>query len=366
VILAYLACFVACYVVPSLALRYVLHRRKSAELGTIGDKVDFYAAHAGQYDTVMLGDSRTYCDLSPELLDAQLGRRSINLAHWADWFYSQYPSFENIIAHLPKGTVVIWSIGHSNFQYKEDLLNYPIGARNVVRYLRWGYRPSSVFDNVIGLTPGLDVYAQRDALHHAVEQWLSPRIQFPPWAPQPAPQPVRNLDALKEVQDQHASDPHVLSIEVLRDGDEITSAGLRMDRGNYVRIEFDHAYFRRKQQELHAKLGPAFVGTYEPDQARWHNFLGLLDLFQRNGVRLIVNEVEEAPCNYYDLAERERLREFMFTVRAEVEARGFGYVRADWDRLSDEDYFDWNHLNSQGIAKYSALLAPLLAKELGH
>jgi hypothetical protein len=83
-------------------------------------------------------------------------------------------------------------------------------------------------------------------------------------------------------------------------------------------------------------------------------------------VRLVVNEVEEAPYVYITPERRDDLRRFMREqVRREVNARGFPYVRVDFDQLSDADYFDFNHLNQDGIRKYSRLLAERLQPVLG-
>jgi hypothetical protein len=43
-----------------------------------------------------------------------------------------------------------------------------------------------------------------------------------------------------------------------------------------------------------------------------------------------------------------------------VEGHGLRYVRADFNRYADSDYFDYNHLNSRGIEKYTSELAALL------
>jgi hypothetical protein len=36
------------------------------------------------------------------------------------------------------------------------------------------------------------------------------------------------------------------------------------------------------------------------------------------------------------------------------------YVRSDWDVLSGADFFDYNHLNQDGIDKYNRMLAEAL------
>jgi hypothetical protein len=51
-------------------------------------------------------------------------------------------------------------------------------------------------------------------------------------------------------------------------------------------------------------------------------------------------------------------------AKPRAEARGFAYVRPDFESLPSEDYFDYNHLNSIGVEKFSEILAPLLAAKL--
>jgi hypothetical protein len=366
-VLSYLGCFVVAYLVPGFFVRHVLDPAQEAaaprKFTTLAGKVRFYQIHASEYDLVFVGDSRTYCDLSPDELDARLGTRSVNLGMWANWFQTQYPSLEDLLPSAPPGAVVVWSIGHSNFDARNDSLNYPIGARNAARYLSWGYPLSNVLDNVIGLLPGLDLYATRSAVRSKIEATLGLPLLRAAEGQRPASAWTESqLDAVRR---EYGGDGRVLTLEPVEDGGEVTSVALHMSRGNYVRIELDHEYFRRKQKEVSTGLPPIRGGAYEPDPARKRNFDAILDLFVSRGIRLVVNEVEEAPYNYSDPGEKRQLREFMRRVREQVEQRGVPYVRVDWDTFSDSDYFDWNHLNRDGIVKYADQLAPLLRPVLG-
>ena len=112
------------------------------------------------------------------------------------------------------------------------------------------------------------------------------------------------------------------------------------------------------------------LDEFLPADEYWNTFLAILDLCRAHDVRLVVNEVEEAPYVYLTTERQEALRRFMReTVEREVTARGFPYVRVDFDLLSDADYFDFNHLNQSGIRKYSRLLAdrlrPVLSRSDG-
>jgi hypothetical protein len=46
-------------------------------------KLHYYQDHAHEYDVVFIGDSRTYCDIQPDLFDAYRGTRSVNLSRFA-------------------------------------------------------------------------------------------------------------------------------------------------------------------------------------------------------------------------------------------------------------------------------------------
>ena len=49
----------------------------------------WYAGHRNDYDLVFLGDSRTYCGVHAERIDALLGTNSINLAAFSNWLPTQ-------------------------------------------------------------------------------------------------------------------------------------------------------------------------------------------------------------------------------------------------------------------------------------
>jgi hypothetical protein len=131
----------------------------------------------------------------------------------------------------------------------------------------------------------------------------------------------------------------------------------------------DHEYFRGKQREYFLKLGGTLSDEEArlwpvpiiPDPAYWRLFLEMLDLFKNGNVRLIVLELEEAPHVYRNPIVRERYREIIWnTVRPTIEKYGFQFMRLPLDQLQDADYFDWNHLNSEGVEKLTPMLAQAL------
>ena len=136
--------------------------------------------------------------------------------------------------------------------------------------------------------------------------------------------------------------------------------------GGYYRTEVDHAFFRERQQGAprasEVEVGPTGNLSVRPPLP---DCLGLFDRileeFQHRGVKVIINEIDEAPYVFGSPENRRAFREVMQTiVRPMVEARGFPYVTTDQDRLQNDDYFDYNHLNSSGIEKYTPMLADVL------
>jgi hypothetical protein len=156
----------------------------------------------------------------------------------------------------------------------------------------------------------------------------------------------------------YLADPQVARVDEIVDGAKITSLVVYFQRGSYLRVELDQAFFRRKQREF-----GAFMAADGPEvrPAYWQMFEEILRIFKQNGVRLIVNEVEEAPFTYGSAEHRELFRAFMReTVERRVREEGLAYVRVNFDKLDDDDYFDWDHLNSKGAKTF----IPMLANEL--
>jgi len=132
-----------------------------------------------------------------------------------------------------------------------------------------------------------------------------------------------------------------------------------------LRIELDPSYFRAKQRELWLARK---VDDGEPefcDEEIWKTFVAIVDLFQEHKVRLVVCELEYAPFAYPSVAERSRCRGFMNQVRSYLENRGIAYIRVDWDRFTDADYFDSIHFNSNGVERFMLLVVEQLRPLLG-
>jgi len=126
-----------CIAAGSEVRRVMDHSHGSA--GRLPAKMNYYARAARDYDMVFLGDSRTFCDFHPEILDSVLGTHSFNLGHWTNWFPTQYAQANDLLRTMPSDTVVVWSIGFQNFSFEPIQPAYPIGWRRLPGFLKRGY-----------------------------------------------------------------------------------------------------------------------------------------------------------------------------------------------------------------------------------
>jgi hypothetical protein len=354
--------------------------------GSLRQKLLYYKDHTDDYNFVFIGDSRTLTDIHPDLLDARLGTQSVNLAGFSHWFPTQYPFVKDLVPMLVPGTTIVWAIGHQNFFSDGNAIPnvYPIPLVDMLRYIEWGFPVSSLSESLLTFNPFLRLYGDRGKFHarfleaadksvfggvrpNGGNSDLSLDQTFPSI---PTQSSGRNMEApIESARDRFSHYPNVDRVEVLTDGDRITSVALYKKYGSYLRVELDHEYFRGKQREYFLKLGGTLsdeearlwpVPTI-PDPAYWRLFLEMLDLFKNGNVRLIVLELEEAPHVYRNPIVRERYREIIWnTVRPTIEKYGFQFMRLPLDQLQDADYFDWNHLNSEGVEKLTPMLAQAL------
>ncbi len=269
----------------------------------------------------------------------------------------------DLIPVVPAGTTVVWSVGHQNFHPVNERVHaaYPIGVSRIPQYLSLGYSLDSLKDNLVFFGPATTLLGWMPQIRRRLDQTLERSVLDRTTAGDAGPE---RPDALPELMTRLRNDPATASLEVLTDQGRVTSVAVTKTNGAYERVELVPEYFREKQREnaLTAQNGLRDLpADFLPAGEYWNTFLAILDLCREYDVRLVVNEVEEAPYVYLTPERKERWRRFMReTVEQEVTARGFPYVRVDFDRLSDADYFDFNHLNQDGIRKYSLLLADRL------
>jgi len=140
----------------------------------------------------------------------------------------------------------------------------------------------------------------------------------------------------------------------------VVSIGQYKINGAYLRTELRPKYYRNKQLNINRNNveTSSYTSnlTYQPDPDNWNLFLKMLDLMAEKKLHVIVNILEEAPYTYNSNQDLQAKRDFMNGfVADEVRKRGFDYVSIDFNKLKDSDYFDYNHLNSVGVEKYTKL-----------
>lgn len=350
-------------VVVSAANLLAYDRWQARERGRLNllSKRDIYLTAPEDFGVVFFGDSRTFCALHPDLLTEPLGAAGYNLSFWANWLPTQYAYIEDIAPHIPPGTVFVWSLGHVNFTAGKIRPVYPLGWPRVGSLLSLGFDFADLRENLFAYTPVLWTFGYRDRVMEEINARLDRPVRTTD--PQTPEIPQRGIERLISDLIQRSGGPEkIANTERYHDGVNLASVALYKANGAYLRVETRPEYYRSLQQKTVEERSLTEVSEpFTPDPRYWALFQKSLDVLQRHGVRVVLNEIEEAPHHYPSPAARDAARSFMRgTVRAEADRRGIPYVRADFDRLGDSDYFDYNHLNSVGVAKYTGLIAPLL------
>lgn len=339
-------------------------------------KLELFEQHSGEFDTIFIGDSRTYCDIHPHLLDPLMGTHSINLATWAHWFPTQYPFVRDLVGGLKPGQVVVFSVGHQNFSGDKALsAKYPLHFSDIPLYLQLGWRLNPVLTNVLSGYPAMSAIRFRDSIM-SFESTLADRPLLRIGAASgkesgeiPANDGLARQIFVSDINNLAASYkamPGIQDVAIKSDNNKPVGLEVRTERGSYIRVEYDHEYFRMKQRENLESMGGALsdreaemktlpASKMDPDYMEL--FRRILAEFKSHNVQLIVNEVEEAPYTYRNPQLRDKHRKLMEIVRAEVQQQGIPYIRVDWDKFDDSDYFDYNHLNSKGVDKFTPLFA---------
>lgn len=323
----------------------------------------YYQADPRRFDMLFLGDSRTYCGIHSDLIDPLTGRRSINLSAFSHWLPAQYAQLRDIADDIAPGTVVVLSIGHQNFDPSPIQRSYPISLANAARLVAFGISPPQLVHNLVWALPPVRTLLDRSSLRDRLLARAGLRVNSPPPAAIPGQANIAAFpDALAgeaaTLLGEWRGKPGIADAQVTIDEGRITSVAIIRTGGSYYRVETDPAYFRARQ--VPAKTDPASF-AWTPDPVRLRVFEAMLDLLRERGIATIVNEMAEAPHIYGSDAMQAKFRDAMDRyIRPLAAARGFPYTRVDFDRLNDDDYFDYNHLNSRGIARFTPMLAEKL------
>ena len=225
--------------------------------GRLVDKVQTYRTYADQFDTIFLGDSRTYCAMHPHRLNELLDIQSINLATWAHWLPTQFAQIKDLIDWIPKGATVIWSVGYQNFHVCEkcETKAYPIGKKNAQLYADFGLPKFLYEDNVKTLEPITSLtgnLVRKESytsslfeIYSRILQWLQKPLQ----GDKSNPKSRERYALSKELVNELRAQPYVLRATIIEYEGRPTSIEVLFNHGGYERIETDPEFFRQKQNE---------------------------------------------------------------------------------------------------------------------
>ncbi len=348
--------------------------------GNTADRIAHYVKFSNKYNLFFLGDSRTFVGMHPDIIDSLLGTESINLSSFSNWFPTQYAIALEIIDTIPEKATVVWSLGHQNFNPGDIQRVYPLQAETIKVLLDLGFSPFEVLDNFFWSIGLMHLYLDRAIIRDRIIDWsisIFTGKGFDAWgyssrAPghsieENSIEVLKNIDILQQ---KYSLMPGVKRVDVITDEGRINSVVLIRSDGTYYRKELDPSYFRAKQMKmLQEKLNDQtkhdITSLWKPNPRYWRLFEAMLLLFKEHKINLVVNEMEDAPFIYKTEEELRFYRSFMREqVQPLVEKYGYPYIRVDFDELDDADYFDYNHLNSRGVEKYTPMLVQKLQKHI--
>jgi hypothetical protein len=332
--------------------------------GPLPEKKAYYLAQRNNYNALFLGDSRTLCGMHPDFIDPIWHRRSYNLAHWATWMPMQYALISDIAAAIPPDTIVVWSLGHENFRKQVIRAVYPIGWHRIPDMILQGYPAGELITAQLAFTPATALVGRSSEFFDHVHALMGKEV-------------IRLLAENKNVSaevstgareplDEIGARPLTAYVEPWRDDQgRLVSVAQYKINGAMARIETVPEFYRAKQ--THDDSFSGFnVQQFTADSASMASFVAILEIFKAAGIRLIVNEIEEAPYMYENAGARQAYRDWMRAhIRPVVEEYGFTYIGGNAAHLNNKDYFDYNHLNEHGARAYDAAVGRALKKAVG-
>lgn len=355
-IFSYIAIFTAVFAVLNAAgwLAYLTYKNHGQPTlayaanpaGPLPEKKAYYIEHRDDYDALFLGDSRTLCGMHPDFIDPAWGRTSYNLSHWATWMPTQYALIHDVVESIPPGTVVVWSVGHKNFERQELKAVYPFRWRDIPFLARAGYPVGELLNVQLSFSPLSALVGRRIEFFEKIQAWMATPLVSPAMAvPTDTSAPAR------------PQEQGVAYIEPWHDDKgRLVSEGLYKTNGAMARREIIPSYYRAIQARRESENRSIEHLNYNP--AAMAVFRRALDEFRRAGVNVIINEMEEAPYTYKDEATRRAYRDsFRAHIAPVIKEYGFTFVTSDGIAPRNDDYFDYNHLNEAGAKRYDAALA---------
>ncbi|MCB0318493.1 MAG: hypothetical protein KDD56_07025, partial [Bdellovibrionales bacterium] len=283
----YLIAFLVFLSIPNILYPPDLALPAAEITGGPRNKLMYYKNNTKNFNLVFVGDSRTYCGMDTAAIDENLGVKSINLSSWAHWFATQYPQLKELIPLIPKGTTVVWSIGHQNFHDILDNVNlkYPIPLSLLPDYLSAGFAWAEIKNNVIktaakttllGYIPGIAIYSQAGLIKATFERWANTS-----YSNQAVVEPHELKETYtishKQVNEEKAAayaelynaKPDTMYVQFKREAGLITSLEVIKRFGSYVRVEIDQDFFRKKQLELKSNENTRVDPLKLPEKKYW-------------------------------------------------------------------------------------------------
>lgn len=130
--------------------------------GLLPMKMSYYKNHVDEFDMIFLGDSKSFCGMHPDQIDAEMGTNSFNISHWANWLPTQYALLGDLIDDIPEETHVVWSIGHINFIKGSIQPVYPIGLETVFYLKGMDYSLEEMLRAFISFEPSFALLGRRE------------------------------------------------------------------------------------------------------------------------------------------------------------------------------------------------------------
>jgi hypothetical protein len=329
----------------------------TADQYNIRIKQEYFIKNQKKFNLAFIGDSRTFCGMDPVIFDSLTQSKSINLAVFAFWMPSQYCYFTDMVPQMDTSVTLVWSIGTQNFEQLEKINDsYPIDTKNLFDLLSMGFKLNSVTENYIQHSPPLFFLSWRSKLYNGLNNRNNTQLAQIKITSNRTGKSERPLE--KQVTYTDYSFSHLLkSTPVYKENGEVSSFENLRTGGNYIRFEVDSHYFRKKQKEIPPRYKS---DKFNASPEYYQCFMGILQLMKKHHIKLIVNEIEEAPCMYSSKQVLQAHRDFMKQVQLDVEKAGFTFTRVNFDTLQDSHYFDYNHFNSKGVFIYNQLLSEQL------
>lgn len=385
----YLAVFGVIFVLWLAAPAMLRPRAYSIPSGKVASYID----HKRDYKLVFVGDSRTYTDVQPRVVDPVVGRRSYNMASFGLWLPVQYLEFQDAFKEIPPDTVVVWSLSHRNLvpvgdrwwipgQYKFSLADaaeyihdgYPV-ARIVREYNEAPYSPAD-----LALTFRKDVlnilrmpvrwpHGSRSIAAKPIPRAALSRTGYRVRLMDAAASAAEiNKAAAERIMQRLRKDPRVVLVApVITDGIITSVEDTRVD-GGYDRIIVDRAFFKAQQAQLWPRRLQGGGCSFVANDVYMRTFNKVLDLVVKYRLKMIVNYIEDAPGSWTSDSERRCAKQLVTdTIVPMLEQRGISFVAPDfYPRIdySNDWYFDNSHLHTEGAAMYSQMLATEINKVL--